>query len=263
MVVPALFASGVAIAILTLTILHNRLPRRTNFAGDNIPTATGLIFIPIILLTMIAGGVVGLEAGSYLAYSMAACLVGFVDDMWGDKGIKGLRGHLAALRRRKATAGALKVLVLGGGAVVWAVVVYGVGVEAVGAAVILAGSVHVANLFDMRPGRAVKFVGVPAVALLFVVPGGAIVAVAGVLGGAAALFYFDLRGRIMLGDAGAAVLGATLGFLLLESGSGAVWWVAIAVVLGLTALAETSSISKVIQEVGALRKFDGWGRGDE
>lgn len=159
--------------------------------------------------------------------------------------------------------GSLKVELLGGGAVVWAVVVLGVGLEAVGAAVVMAGSVHVANLFDVRPGRAMKFTGIPALALFFVVPSEAAPAVSGVMGGAIGLFYFDLRERIMLGDAGAAVLGAMFGFLIVESGSGAVWWVAIAAIVGLTVLAEASSISKVIREVEVLRKFDCWGRGGD
>ncbi len=97
--------------------------------------------------------------------------------------------------------------------------------------------------------------------LLFVAPYGAALAVIGVLGGAAALFYFDLKGRIMLGDAGAAIFGAVPGYLIVVDGPGVVWWVAAAVILGLTALAEISSISRWIERVGALRWFDDWGRG--
>ena len=99
------------------------------------------------------------------------------------------------------------------------------------------------------------------IVLLFVAPVGAEEAVAGVVGGAIALFYFDLRGRIMLGDAGAAIWGAVLGYLAVTSGPGPVWWVAGGAIVGLTAVAEFSSISRVVEEVGALRRFDHWGRG--
>jgi UDP-N-acetylmuramyl pentapeptide phosphotransferase/UDP-N-acetylglucosamine-1-phosphate transferase len=96
-----------------------------------------------------------------------------------------------------------------------------------------------------------------------VAPYGAAVAVAGVVGGAFALFYFDLKGRIMLGDAGAAIWGAVLGYLAVASGPGLVWWVAGLAILGLTVVAEFSSISRVIEEVGALRRLDLWGRGGD
>ena len=157
--------------------------------------------------------------------------------------------------------GLLKVLLLGGGAVVFGVLLFGVGWRAFVAALLLAGCANLANLLDVRPGRALKFLGAPVGLLLLLAPYGAVLAVAGVVGGATALFYFDLRGRIMLGDAGAAIWGAVLGYLVVSCGPGAVWWVAGVAIVGLTAVAEVSSISRVIEEVGALRWLDLWGRG--
>lgn len=138
---------------------------------------------------------------------------------------------------------------------------FGFGVWGLLAAVLLAGSANLANLFDVRPGRALKFVGVPVVALLFLAPGSAMFLVLPLVGGALGLFYFDLRGRIMLGDTGAAVYGSVLGYLVLAAGPGSVWAVALVGVLGLTALAEVSSISRLIEKVGVLRRFDLLGRG--
>jgi hypothetical protein len=77
------------------------------------------------------------------------------------------------------------------------------------------------------------------------------------------LFHFDLRGRIMLGDAGAALWGSVVGYLVVTSGADLVWWVAGVAVTGLTAVAEFSSLSRLIEEVGALRRFDLWGRGSD
>jgi hypothetical protein len=43
-----------------------------------------------------------------------------------------------------------------------------------------------------------------------------------------------------------------------------VWWVAGVAIVGLTAVAEFSSISRLIEEeVGALRRLDLWGRGSD
>ena len=98
------------------------------------------------------------------------------------------------------------------------------------------------------------------VALPFAGSSGTVLVTMPVVGGAVGLFPFDVRGRIMLGDAGAAVVGATLGYVVISSGPGPAWWSFLAVILGLTALAEFSSISKVVERVSVLRRFDCWGR---
>jgi UDP-GlcNAc:undecaprenyl-phosphate/decaprenyl-phosphate GlcNAc-1-phosphate transferase len=267
-ITPLLLATtGAALTLLTLALSHPYLPRRQNFAGHAIPTSAGLTLLPIILMMMI-GSLAGLldigEGGdAYLAYSLAAGLVGFADDRWGGVGQRGFAGHLGALRRGRVTTGLMKMVVLGGGALLFGVIVFGVGWRALVAAFLLAGCANLANLFDLRPGRALKFLGVFVVVLLFVAPYGAVLAACGLVGGIGALFYFDLKGRIMLGDAGAAIWGAVLGYLAVTSGPGAVWWVAGVAIAGLTFVAEFSSISRVVEEVGALRRFDHWGRGGD
>jgi UDP-GlcNAc:undecaprenyl-phosphate/decaprenyl-phosphate GlcNAc-1-phosphate transferase len=260
-----LLALGAALTLPAFVLLKPYLPKRQNFAGRNIPTSTGLSFLPIVLVMLVASfaGMLGPDVGWYLAYSLLAGLVGFADDRWGWADERGFAGHLGALSRGRVTTGLVKVLVLGGGAVVFGVLVFGVGWRALFAAFLLAGCANLANLFDVRPGRALKFLGVPVVVLLVVAPYEAVLAVAGVVGGAVGLFYFDLKGRIMLGDAGAAIWGAVLGYLAVTSGPGVVWWVAGVAILGLTAVAEFSSISRVIEEVGALRRLDLWGRGGD
>jgi hypothetical protein len=262
-----LAATGAALTLLTLALSQPHLPRRQNFTGYTIPTSAGLTLLPIILMMMI-GSLAGLldigeDGAAYLAYSLAAGLVGFADDRWGGVGERGFAGHLGALRRGRVTTGLLKVVVLGGGALLFGVIVFGVGWRALVGAFLLAGCANLANLFDVRPGRALKFPGVLVVVLLLVAPYGAVLAACGVVGGISALFYFDLKGRIMLGDAGAAIWGAVLGYLAVTSGPGAVWWVAGVAIAGLTVVAEFSSISRVIEEVGALRRFDHWGRGGD
>ena len=262
--VTLLATTGAALTLLTLALARPYLPTCPNHAGRNVPTSAGLTLLPIILLTLVAShaGVVQSGEGGrwYLAYSLVAGIVGFADDRWGGVGERGFAGHFGALSRGRVTTGLLKVLVLGGGAVMLGLLLFGVGWMALFAAFLLAGCANVANLFDVRPGPALKFLGVGVVALLFLAPHGAVLAIAGVVGGAIALFYFDLRGRIMLGDAGAAIWGAVLGYLAVTSGPGLAWWVAGGAIVGLTAVAEFSSISRVVEEVGALRKFDHWGR---
>ena len=258
---------GAILTLMTLALLRPYLPKRQNFAGRDIPTSAGLSFLPIMLVSFVvavAGRVSPGAAGAwYLVYSLVAGVVGFADDRWGGASERGFAGHFWALWGGRVTTGLAKVVVLGGGALVYGVLAFGVGWLALFAAFLVAGCANLANLLDVRPGRALKFVGVPVVVLLFLAPYGAVLAVAGVVGGAMALFYFDLRERIMLGDAGAAIWGAVLGYLVVTSGPGVVWWVAGVAIVGLTTVAEFSSISRVIEEVGALRRLDLWGRGGD
>ena len=202
------------------------------------------------------------DAGfAYLVYALVAGVVGLVDDVWGGSEARGFRGHLGELFGGRVTTGVLKLVVLGLGAVPFAVVVVDGIFDAAIAAVLMAGSANLANLLDVRPGRALKFVGILfLLALPFVGSWAVLVAALAVVGGAIGLFPFDVRGRIMLGDAGAAVLGATLGYAVIVGGPGPSWWCFLAVILGCTALAEVSSISGVMERVWFLRRFDSWGR---
>ena len=260
-----LFILGLTLTLFTSLLIKPWLPKQRNFAGYNIPTSAGLSFIPIILTTLMlaTAGVVGDGGLYYLVYALVAGAVGFIDDFWGGSEERGFRGHLGALGRGRITTGLLKVLVLGGGAVVLGVSQFGFTVKALIAAFLVAGSVNLANLLDLRPGRTLKFLALPILVLLLLASNTVVLVVVGIIGGAIGLFYFDLKGRIMLGDAGAAIYGSVLGYLVVIDGPGIVWWLAGAVILGLTILAEISSISKVIQEVRVLRRFDSWGRGGD
>lgn len=262
-----LLAAGATMTLLCFPIFTPQLPKRRNFTGRNVPTSAGLLFIPIILVTLVLAmaGVPGVGGGkvAYLVYAFVAAVVGFVDDIGGGSVARGFRGHIGALKHGRVTTGFIKVVVLGGGAVVFGMAVYGFTIEALVAGFLLAGSVNLANLLDLRPGRALKFLGVPTLFMLLVAPYVAVLAVIGIVGGALGLFYFDLKERIMLGDAGAAVYGSIVGYLVVIDGPGPIWWVAGAVILGLTLLAEVSSVSRIIQEVGVLRRFDEWGRGGD
>lgn len=83
-------------------------------------------------------------------------VLGFVDDTWGTKRIKGLRGHLRAVLREhtlttgflKATGGATLALFLG-----WRLSP-DIPIVALLNAALIALSANAINLLDLRPGRA-------------------------------------------------------------------------------------------------------------
>ena len=189
-----LFLSGSILTLFSLLLLKPRLPKQQNFTKKTVPTSAGLFFMPIILTTLVlgVGGVFeGEDEGSYyLIYVLVAGIVGFADDFWGGSGARGFRGHLGALSRGNVTTGFVKMSVLGVGAVVLGVVLYGFTVLALVAGFLMAGSVNLANLLDLRPGRALKFLAVPILVLLFLAPGTAVLEVIGICWGCCRAILF-------------------------------------------------------------------------
>ena len=79
------------------------------------------------------------------------------------------------------------------------------------------------------------------------------------------LFYlpFDLKAKVMMGDVGSNLLGATLGIMMswMLSDLGKV--ISILILIGLQLTAEKFSFSKMIEENRWLRYLDNIGRGSQ
>ena len=124
---------------------------------------------------------------------------------------------------------------------------------------LVAGSANLVNLFDLRPGRALKVVGL--VAAPAQLGGARAAAVLGpTIGAGLAVARDDLGERAMLGDCGANALGAALGV----AGASTLprrWLVVVTgAVVGLTLASERLSFSTVIDEDAVLRWVDLLGR---
>ncbi|GBC87773.1 hypothetical protein HRbin12_01791 [bacterium HR12] len=234
-----------------------------NHRGRRIPR---ILWAPLVTsalaATLLAEGMgrAGPEAWGALAGLLLTCGAGLVDDLV-SAGPRGLRGHLRALASGRMTTGALKVLVGVGAAVVvlalepprpWWTRLAGV--------VLVPACANLWNGLDVRPGRALKaFLPVGAWFLLMG-PVPSFPAGVGVLVGAVLAIGPDLRERAMLGDAGSNPLGFAAGLCLyLGLPDGGVP-VASAAAVGLNLLAETVTLSRVIDAVPALRALDRLGR---
>ncbi|KNX39347.1 hypothetical protein VV01_09580 [Luteipulveratus halotolerans] len=240
-----------------LPLLRRRPPggaqrwERTNHAGR-----------PVTLLegpALVAGCVtVALTAPPVAGAAAAAGALGVLDDLVGSTDSKGLKGHLAALRRGEVTTGAVKVLGLGatGLATAWALDRDHVGLGTPAGAVLIAGGANLLNLFDLRPGRALKVALIVGVPITFA---GSSVAAAG-MGAAVAALPEDLRGEAMMGDTGANALGALLGSALAITLGTRSRWAAAGAVVVLTLASERVSFSRVIASTPGLRELDAWGR---
>lgn len=220
--------------------------------------------------------------------ALAAALLGLADDVGRHKEAKGLRGHLAALMRGRVTTGLVKAA--GGVAIAGAAVLFlatlrraqalggrpGPLVEPAWALavdiLVLALCMNAFNLLDLRPGRALK-VWLPLGAALWAAawfgaspdirPGYLQPQLIAGLAVGLALFPFDIREKLMLGDAGTMAMGALVGWSLIATmGS----WVRVAAMMVLVLLhvaTERVSLSRIIDSTPPLRWFDRLGRPPE
>jgi UDP-N-acetylmuramyl pentapeptide phosphotransferase/UDP-N-acetylglucosamine-1-phosphate transferase len=194
-----------------------------------------------------------------LIAGLAFGLLGLIDDLADDGTVRGFRGHLSALAAGRLTGGGAKLL---GGALT-ALVVATLTVERprwliLPAAVLIASSANVANLFDLRPARCSK-VFLPLWVIGALLAPGPAAWSAGLAGAAIGVLPSELREEGMLGDAGANALGAVAGTLL---ATGPIWLVIVAavVLLALQLASERISFTRVIERNRWLRAVDQLGR---
>lgn len=162
------------------------------------------------------------------------CVLGILDDAFSGPE-RGWRAHLRARR----TTGVVKLI----------------GIPLVGAAAtrslsggLLVGlSANALNLFDTKPGRALK-------AFLVVAPASGFAPVA------ILLLPYDLRERVMLGDAGSNALGAVVGLNSVGNLHGRARWAAILALAALNLLGERRSLGELIERTPGLAWFDRLGR---
>ena len=190
---------------------------------------------------------------------------GVYDDLAGSGKRRGLRGHLGALARGEVTTGSVKLAGLGGTGLASAVVLGGQPADAAINAGLIAGGANLLNLFDLRPGRAIKVATASAalIAAGSAVTGGGSgggAAVAAPLGAALAMAPEDLGERAMLGDAGANALGAMLGCAAAVSLPRPARVALLAGIAALTVASERVSFTRVIERTPPLRWLDMLGR---
>lgn len=264
---PGAVVTTVVAAAVTAGIRHlearGRLPGgrerwlRTNHAGAPVSLVEGVALAGGTAAALLA------PRPSAAGAVLLAAVAGSIDDLAGDGSARGLRGHLTALRHGRPTTGALKVLALGAAGLVAvttddARAPAGIGAHTLAGAGVVAGSANLANLLDLRPGRALKaglLVGIP-----MLLSGGGSLAAASATGAALALLPEDLAGRSMLGDTGANPLGAVLGVALVQRQGTSGRLLTLAVLTALTLASERVSFTAVIEATPVLRELDALGR---
>lgn len=207
-----------------------------------------------------------------LALVTGLSLLGWLDDFGGSSIKRGFKGHFGALLRGEVTTGALKAF--GGGALsllvaisfseTWYLIVLNT--------LIMALSANFFNLLDVRPGRASKVFLLFSAGLLiwlwqFPLRGEHLQPLwlvwGAIFGVIVVLLWYDLKGRLMLGDSGSNLLGGVLGFSFALSSFNMIYkLVALTFLMVMHLIAEFSSISLLFDKIYPLRLFDRWGRGE-
>ncbi|MBO8142542.1 MAG: hypothetical protein H0Z37_10275 [Firmicutes bacterium] len=260
-------ASGAAARYLVprfLTILHQAGLVRPNFRGRPIPASAGTA-----LALVYGGALIGFAAwtsppgylDALILVTLGMALIGLADDALGDRSAAGLRGHLVPLLQGALTTGGLKAL-------------FGV-VVGIGAAfrlsrelphltlnaLLIPLAANGANLLDVRPGRAAKGFLLVSGALWLASPDPAPwTAVLPLMAAVAVYLPYDLKGRAMLGDAGANVLGGVAGAAAAASLPLIHKATLVALLVAMHMYAERGSLTELFERVAVLRWIDRLGR---
>jgi hypothetical protein len=165
----------------------------------------------------------------------AVAAIGLADDVWSGPE-RGFQGHLQAGR----TTGVLKLVGIP--------LVGLLATRKVSGALLVGLAANFVNQLDTRPGRALKAYIAGALA------------VGAPVSGAVLVLPYDLREKVMLGDAGSNALGAMLGLSSVSRLTGTSRWLAIGALAGLTLLGERRSLGELIERTPGLRTLDRLGR---
>lgn len=285
-----LIAAGAVLLPGTIRFLQEHGLSETNYRGRLVPTAGGVLLWLLLLLWYLYE--VWVVPSSWpntdrwvLAVTMV-CFAGLLDDLLGEREVKGLRNHWKIwIGQRRITTGIVKAgttLVAG-----MLILLSETAQLRSGTGTTVATDIRVlwflpfklllillatnaVNLLDVRPGRALKGFFVSLLLLVWLaswkesgteaswnvwrllVP---LTIGTGMFAGA------DLRGKVMLGDAGANVLGFALGvgFAMLTPVS--VQAAVLTALAALHAITWRRSLSVIIERHALLRWLDQAGRG--
>ena len=233
-----------------------------NYRGQDIANSMGMIFIFVELISL---SIYYVFTGDLnLLYFLMAIVfmgfIGFIDDSIGDTKIKGFKGHVKAFFSGNLTTGMIKAL---SGFFISFILSYlmsetwlDLGINTF----IVALSINLLNLFDLRPGRSLKVFLFLGAIFIFLAGGENYFYLLSMIVITLVYLPWDLKARSMMGDTGANILGVTIGFYVIISQSLLVRSVYLILLFSLHLLAEKLSITKIIEKNNFLNYIDRLGR---
>ena len=252
---------------------------RPNYKNEMIPVGMGIVFLPMIIINSIILGFVTLNniwfvsssnynlnivwllcLALYIFSIMAMFFAGALDDLIGNRNVSGLKGHFKSLFKGELTTGGFKALFGGFVGLIVSVCISSSIVDIIVNTLIIALSTNLMNLFDLRPGRAIKAYLVIMIPIYITLTGYTKVFPLLILPNVLAYFNTDLKARGMMGDTGSNVLGISIG-VLMALGYGIkvrLAWLVFLILMHL--ITEKFSLTKIIEKNRVLKFIDNLGR---
>lgn len=251
---------------LILEFLLKQNIKKINYNKKEIPIGMGILLLFSTVVATFFLIFFTEQPMMHYIFLFGVSLIGFagiLDDIVEESRIKGLKGHFTRMVKGELTSGGIKAII-GGLTAIFVSFSFSINlIDLIVNTFIILFSINSMNLFDVRPGRALK---------VFYFISGVFWVIGNfsdkyltilMIGGTLPVLKGDLREKYMLGDVGANILGYTLGFTGAISLSIRYKGIAIFLLIILHLIAEVKSISEFINKVPLLCYLDCLGRRKE
>ena len=264
-----IFICSLASAALVIPMIRDMLIKgrvvKKNYNNIEIPVGMGIALIPIIIINISLLIVFSQHTNEsllvFLIGILAMAFVGIIDDLMGNRDDTGFRGHLGNLLKGRLTTGGLKAITGGMIALFISIFLTSDVLLIIINTILIGLMTNLLNLFDLRPGRALKvylllglilfIMGITIESkLIFVI----------VLGFCLVYLPQDLKAKSMLGDVGSNTLGMSLGIISVVSLSLPMKLIVVLFLLTIHIIAEKYSLTQIIKKVHILDILDQLGR---
>lgn len=261
--------SAMIITLLTLPFIYKCLLDngcvQKNYKNREVPIGLGIIFVlNQFFLCYLFGNLLDIRdsiINIYIMFLVLMAFIGIIDDLIGSKDIKGFKGHITSLLNGTLTTGGLKAIVGGISALVISLSIYNSIIELVTDLILISLFTNLINLFDLRPGRAIKTFLVAALLLLYTSERFEFEIIIFLAIGITLIYLpLDLRGKGMLGDVGSNSLGFTLGVYCAYTMSLRYKVIYCLFLIVLHILSEFYSYSRIIENNKVLKYLDDLGK---
>ncbi len=262
------FISG-ALSFIVIPLIYGMLINNNctalNYRKQPIPIGMGLVFILVqsfvILIFALYENTNDTFVFSYIISILMIGLIGIIDDIIGEKEVKGFKGHITSLLKLKLTTGGLKLIIGGAAALIVSLIISINFIELIVNILIIGLFTNLINLFDLRPGRACKvFILLSIILIISAKLRGYNYIISSLLGIILVYLPYDLRVKSMMGDAGSNVLGMTLGVFCAGTQPFSIKVLYLVVLVTIHIITEFYSLTEIIDNNKILCYIDKLGR---
>lgn len=220
------FVAGMLLEIVVLffflRMMYDAGALAENHRQEEVPVGAGISFPATLFLIFSAYAILErvwqwpVFPPAYLAYLLGItvlAMLGFIDDMLGSREGYGLLNNLGSLVHGRLGTGGLKILGACAASFLVAFLISPEWLDCVINTFLIFSMISIMNWLDLQPRRAIKGFALFLAAIILIALGSVDYMLMAPLAGVVfTYFFYDMRARALMGDAGASVLGFSLGF---------------------------------------------------